>query len=65
MSNPENVTVPEIFQEDIGRAVCILKEGGCSEIFDALFSIMQGYSYDGTRFAKIFLCKNRLKVFTA
>lgn len=33
MSNSENLVVPEIFQEDIGRAVRILKEGGCSEVF--------------------------------
>lgn len=33
MSNPENLVVPETLQEDISRAVRILKEGGCSEIF--------------------------------
>ena len=33
MSSPENLAVPEIFQEDIDQAVRILKEGGCSEIF--------------------------------
>lgn len=33
MSNLEKATVPKIFQEDIARAVRILKEGGCSEIF--------------------------------
>lgn len=29
----EDLEVPEIFQEDISRAVRILKEEGCSEIF--------------------------------
>lgn len=33
MTKIENVTIPEVFQEDIRRAVRILKGGGCSEIF--------------------------------
>lgn len=33
MIKTEKVAIPEVFQEDIGRAVRILKEGGCSEIF--------------------------------
>lgn len=33
MTRTENITIPEVLQEDIRRAVQILKEGGCSEIF--------------------------------
>lgn len=33
MIKTENVAIPEVFQEDIGRAVRILKEEGCSEVF--------------------------------
>ena len=33
MIKTEDVAIPEIFQQDIGRAVRILKEEGCSEIF--------------------------------
>jgi predicted nucleotidyltransferase len=28
-----NIAVPDVFQEDINRAVKILKEGGCTEIY--------------------------------
>ena len=33
MTRAENVTFPESFQHDIDRAVKILEEEGCSEIF--------------------------------
>ncbi|MBI3801189.1 MAG: nucleotidyltransferase domain-containing protein [Deltaproteobacteria bacterium] len=33
MIQTESMAVPEVFQRDIDRAVSILKEGGCSEIF--------------------------------
>ena len=33
MVKTENIAIPEVFQEDISRAVRILKEGRCSEIF--------------------------------
>ncbi len=33
MIKTENIAIPEAFQEDISRAIRILKEGGCTEIF--------------------------------
>lgn len=33
MIKTENMAIPEVFQEDISRAVRILKEEGCSAIF--------------------------------
>jgi predicted nucleotidyltransferase len=33
MTKTGNIAIPEVFREDISRAVRILKEGGCSEIF--------------------------------
>jgi len=33
MVRTENIAIPEVFREDISRAVRILKEEGCSEIF--------------------------------
>ncbi|MGQ9625725.1 MAG: hypothetical protein ACUVV0_02320 [Anaerolineae bacterium] len=33
MSKTENIAIPEVFQKDISRAVRILKEERCSEIF--------------------------------
>lgn len=33
MIKTENIAIPEVFQEDLDRAVRILKEEGCSEIF--------------------------------
>jgi len=47
MSQTENMAVPEVFQKDIDRAVRILKEEGCSEIF--LFgSGAEGKTRDGS-----------------
>jgi predicted nucleotidyltransferase len=33
MVQVEGIVVPEVFREDIHKAIRILKEGGCSEIF--------------------------------
>jgi predicted nucleotidyltransferase len=33
MTETKNIAVPEVFQEDIHRAVRILREEGCSEVF--------------------------------
>ena len=33
MIKTEKIAVPEVFQADINRAVKILKEGGCTEIY--------------------------------
>jgi predicted nucleotidyltransferase len=33
MTTVEGITIPEDFKEDISRAVRILKDAGCSEIF--------------------------------
>jgi predicted nucleotidyltransferase len=47
MLETANIVIPEAFRSDIERAVEILKEGGCSEVF--LFgSLAEGRSREGS-----------------
>lgn len=47
MDKTASVTIPEVFREDISRALRILKEAGCSEVF--LFgSGVTGKARDGS-----------------
>lgn len=47
MANTEEIAIPEALREDIDRAVRILKEGGCTEVY--LFgSVAKGKVRDGS-----------------